>query len=69
MAIEVCTIGGFSEVGKNSTAIKIDDEVIVLDMGLQMDNYIRYTEDREDISSKTYPQLLKVDAEIGRAHV
>ncbi len=62
MAIEVCTIGGFSEVGKNSTAIKIDDEVIILDMGLQMDNYIRYTEDREDISSKTYPQLLKVDA-------
>ncbi len=62
MTIEVCTIGGFSEVGRNSTAIKIDKEVIILDMGLQMDNYIRYTEDREDISSKTYPQLLKVGA-------
>ena len=36
MAIEVCTIGGYSETGKNSTAIKIDDEVIILDMGLHM---------------------------------
>jgi ribonuclease J len=69
MAIEVCTIGGFSEVGKNSTAIKIDDEVIVLDMGLQMDNYIRYTEDREDMSSKTYPQLLKVGAVPDYKHI
>ncbi|PIZ50694.1 ribonuclease J [Candidatus Woesearchaeota archaeon CG_4_10_14_0_2_um_filter_33_13] len=62
MTIEVFTMGGFSEVGKNSTAIKIDNEVIILDMGLQMDNYIRYTEDREDTSAKTYSQLLKVGA-------
>jgi ribonuclease J len=69
MTIEICTVGGFSEVGRNSTAIKVDDEVIILDMGLQMDNYIRYTEDREDISAKTYPQLLKVAAVPDYKHI
>jgi len=62
MAIEVCTLGGFSDTGRNSTAVKIDDEVVILDMGLHMENYIHHTEDREDVSAKTYDQLLKVAA-------
>jgi len=50
MAIEICTVGGFNEVGKNCTAVKVDDEVIILDMGLYLDKYIAYTEeDEEDI--------------------
>ena len=61
MPIEICTIGGYSETGKNSTAIKIDDEVVILDMGLHMENYIRYTED-EDISAMHYDELLEVNA-------
>ena len=61
MPIEICSIGGYSETGKNSTAIKVDDEVVVLDMGLHMENYIRHTED-EDISAMHYDELLKVDA-------
>jgi len=61
MPIEICTLGGFSETGKNSTAIRIDDEVVILDMGLDMENYVRYTED-EDISEVSYEELLKVKA-------
>ncbi len=61
MPIEICTIGGYSESGKNSTAIKVDGEVVILDMGLNMENYIRYTED-EDISAMHYEELLEVDA-------
>lgn len=61
MPIEICAIGGYSETGKNSTAIKIDDEVVILDMGLHMENYIRYTED-EDIGKLSYEELLKVNA-------
>ncbi|MEK6846176.1 MAG: RNase J family beta-CASP ribonuclease [Nanoarchaeota archaeon] len=61
MPIEICSIGGYSETGKNSTAIKIDDEVVILDMGLHMENYIRYTED-EDIGKLSYEELLKVNA-------
>lgn len=61
MGLEVCTIGGFSEIGGNSCAIKVDDEVIILDMGLHMENYIRYTED-EDIRKLTYEELRSVNA-------
>lgn len=62
MPIEVCTVGGFSKTEGNSVAIKVDEEVIIVDMGLNMENYIRYTEDREDISPKTYKELLQVKA-------
>lgn len=61
MPIEICSIGGYSETGKNSTAIKVDDEIVILDMGLHMENYIRYTED-EEISAISYEELLKVNA-------
>tara|TARA_Y100000310_G_C20654638_1_gene801352 strand:+ start:594 stop:1931 length:1338 start_codon:yes stop_codon:yes gene_type:complete len=61
MSIEICTIGGYSVTGGNSTAIKIDDEVVILDMGLHMENYIRHTQD-EDIRNLSYPELLKVKA-------
>lgn len=62
MPIEVCGIGGYTKVGGNSIAVKIDEEVIILDMGLSMENYIHYSEDREDVKSKTYEELVKVDA-------
>ena len=32
--MEIFTIGGYSEVGKNMTAIKVKDEIIIIDMGL-----------------------------------
>ncbi len=62
MPIEVCSISGFSKTEGNSVAIKIDEEVVILDMGLSMSDYVRYTEDREDITPKTYKELLKVNA-------
>ncbi|MBI2146745.1 MBL fold metallo-hydrolase [Candidatus Woesearchaeota archaeon] len=62
MPIEVCSISGFSKTEGNSVAIKIDEEVILLDMGLSMSDYIAYTEDREDVSTKTYKELLKANA-------
>lgn len=62
MPIELCCIGGFSKTEGNSVAVKIDDEVVILDMGLSMSDYVRYTEDREDISPMTYKELLKVNA-------
>ncbi len=43
--IEICAVGGYNEVGKNMTAIKIDNEVIIFDMGVYLDSYIRFTKD------------------------
>lgn len=45
MPIEIVAIGGYGEVGKNMTAIKIDDEVVIFDMGLHLPNYISLTEE------------------------
>ncbi len=60
--LEICTIGGFTKTEGNSVAVKVDNEVVILDMGLSMEDYIRYTEDLEDTSAKTYSQLLKANA-------
>ncbi len=62
MPIEVCSIGGFTKTEGNSVAIKVDDEVILLDMGLSMEEYIKFQEDLEDVSRKTYPALLNANA-------
>ncbi len=70
MSIEVCAIGGFDKTEGNSVAIKVDDEVIILDMGLSMEDYIRYTEDLEDVhTTVTYGQLLKANAVPNYNHI
>ena len=48
--VEICSIGGYDEVGKNSTAIKIGEEVYLLDLGLHLENYVKFTEDEEIVS-------------------
>ena len=37
MSVEVIAIGGYQEVGKNMTAVKIGDDVIIFDMGIHLD--------------------------------
>ena len=59
--IEICTIGGYNEVGKNSTAIKIDDEVYILDLGIHLENYVKYTQD-EDLVDISPNELMKAGA-------
>lgn len=60
--IEICAVGGYNEVGKNCTAVKIDDEVVILDLGLHLESYIKFTEDREDLVDVSGKQLMKVGA-------
>ncbi|MFH1400183.1 MAG: MBL fold metallo-hydrolase RNA specificity domain-containing protein [Nanoarchaeota archaeon] len=48
--IELIPIGGYKEIGRNCIAVKIDDEVVILDLGLQLDRYIAYTEDEDNIN-------------------
>jgi ribonuclease J len=61
MTIEITSVGGYNEVGKNMTAIKIDDEVIILDMGIHLENYIKLTED-EDIIKHSVNELIEAGA-------
>src|SRR3989344_5693230 len=59
--IQIQAIGGYNEVGKNCTAIKIDDEIIILDMGIHLDNYIEYTKD-EELTYINPEELIEVGA-------
>lgn len=43
--IEIYAIGGYNEVGKNCTAIKVDNEVVIIDLGIHLESYIKLTED------------------------
>jgi ribonuclease J len=49
MSIEIIPLGGFSEVGRNAVAIKVDEEVVICDLGLMLDKYIEYTDTDEPI--------------------
>lgn len=61
MTIEICTVGGYNEVGKNMTVVKYKNEAIVLDMGLHMEPYIRY-KGREDGGKISASELQIVNA-------
>ncbi len=54
MGLEICAVGGYNEVGKNCTAIKVDEEVVLIDLGIHLENYIKVTEgeDAQGIQSK-----------------
>jgi len=67
--LEICAIGGFTKTEGNSVAIKVDDEVVLLDMGLSMFDYVKFTEDMEDTSTKTYNILLKANAVPDYGHI
>ena len=68
MPVEICTVGGYGEVGRNMTAIRIDDEVIICDMGVHLEHYIALTEDEDVvnispkrlISHKAVPDIGKI---------
>ena len=46
--MEICTIGGFEEVGKNMTAVKIKDEVYLFDCGFYLPGIIELQEEPEE---------------------
>ncbi|MDP6648247.1 MAG: RNase J family beta-CASP ribonuclease [Candidatus Woesearchaeota archaeon] len=51
--IEIYAVGGYNEVGKNCTAINVDGDVVIIDLGIHLENYIKLTEDED---------LVKIDA-------
>lgn len=57
--IELRTIGGFSEIGKNMTALKVDDEVVIFDMGLYMPVVVSFDETAEKFGEK---EMIKTGA-------
>jgi ribonuclease J len=50
MGVEIFSLGGYDEVGRNMTAIKVDEEVIICDLGIHLENYIILTQDEDVIN-------------------
>jgi len=46
--LKIKAIGGYSEVGRNMTAIQYKDEVIICDMGVHLENFINFKDDDDD---------------------
>ncbi len=57
--IRVHAVGGYNEVGKNMTCIEVDDEAVILDMGLYMDRFVALQERNVKMNEKI---LLSEDA-------
>jgi len=63
MGLEICTVGGYEEVGKNMTAVKIGEDVILFDAGIYLPAIIEFQE-KDAVESKTPSEekLRKIDA-------
>ena len=59
--IEITSVGGYNEVGKNCTAVKIGKDVFVLDIGIYLESYIKLTQD-EDIVRHDASDLMEIGA-------
>jgi ribonuclease J len=59
--MEVCTVGGFEEVGRNMTAVKVGDDVIIFDAGFHLPSVIELQES-ETLPIYTEKKLRKAGA-------
>ncbi|HDP74072.1 MAG TPA: MBL fold metallo-hydrolase [Candidatus Woesearchaeota archaeon] len=61
--IELFTLGGYGTVGRNMTLVKYKDEAVVLDIGLHLENLIRFSGENDDIRKTESPEeLMKAGA-------
>ncbi len=59
--MEICTIGGYEEVGKNMTAVKVGDDVIIFDAGIFLPPLVELQEQEKEIKYSE-PMLRKIKA-------
>ncbi len=61
--VKIRTIGGFSEIGRNMTAVQYKDEVIICDMGVHLENFINFrSHDDDDERLFSVKDLIAADA-------
>ena len=59
---EICTVGGYNEVGRNMTAINVAGETIVCDIGFNVQKVVEYQEETPVQEAYTKELLKKIDA-------
>ena len=60
MGIEFIPVGGYSEVGRNMCALKVDDEVIILDMGIDVSILAQQESEEGNIRALSTQQLIDI---------
>ena len=61
-SIELTAVGGYSEIGKNMTAVKVGNDVVILDMGVDLEPYIKVQDEREGIEKVSVHELISIKA-------
>ncbi|MFH1915952.1 MAG: RNase J family beta-CASP ribonuclease [Nanoarchaeota archaeon] len=59
--MDIIPVGGYGEIGRNCVVIQTGDEAVMLDLGLLLDNYIKYTEN-DDVVDYSPKILMDIDA-------
>lgn len=60
--MEICTVGGFEEVGKNMTAVKVNDDVFIFDVGIYLPPVIEIQETEPQQQIYSEQKLRKIGA-------
>ncbi|MBS3168390.1 RNase J family beta-CASP ribonuclease [Candidatus Woesearchaeota archaeon] len=62
MDIEICAVSGYSEVGRNMSAIKVGDEVIIIDMGVSIQALATYEREEGGVRALSTDELIDIGA-------
>lgn len=60
--MEVCAVGGYGEIGRNMTAVRIAGKVVIFDMGLHLPNFISLSDTLDEYSKVSESSLKAADA-------
>src|SRR3989339_1187543 len=60
--MEICTVGGFEEVGKNMTAVKVGEDVFIFDAGVYLPPLIELQEQETQQQAYSEKKLRSVGA-------
>ncbi len=60
--IEIIPIGGYSEVGRSCTLVKYKNESVLIDLGLNLDEYVQLTESDDSSKSISRNTLIRENA-------
>ena len=60
MHVDICTVGGYEEVGKNMIAVKVNDTAVVMDMGFYMQKIMEFEEEGGHAAGLSADRMMRV---------
>ena len=62
MDIEICTLSGYNDVGRNMTAVRVGNEVVILDMGVSIQAISTYEKEEGSTKLLSANELMNIKA-------